>query len=73
MLEQCIVNPRLGLQHSPQLEAEVNTCLIDTSIFPRHHFIVKQQTKTHLQEAYKRAAVMVMQVKYQWMIENGNQ
>jgi hypothetical protein len=26
-----------------------------------------------LQKAYKRAAVMVMQVKYQSMIENGNQ
>jgi hypothetical protein len=55
------------------LAAEFNTCLIDTSIFPRHHFIEKQQTKTHLQKAYKRAAVMVMQVKYQSMIENGNQ
>jgi hypothetical protein len=36
-------------------------------------FIVKQQTKTHLQKAYKRAAIKVMQVKYQWMSENGNQ
>jgi hypothetical protein len=73
MLEQCVVNPRLGLQCSPQLDAEINGHLIDTSTFPRHHFIVKQQTKTHLQKAYKRAAIMVMQVKYKWMSENGNQ
>lgn len=73
MLEQCVASPRLGLQHSPQLEAELNARLINTSIFPRHHFIVKQQTKTHLQKAYKRAAIKVMQVKYQWMSENGNQ